>query len=453
MVHVEAQQAPQLLSMRHQQPCTCTLFRHRSIRLVPFNSLRNRTVARAVHSAGDSSERAASTAAAADLPLGATEFAEARQKSEAEAGARKRYKHRWWDDEDDRELCRTSSVRKQLAANDPSLNQSLISSGSSISQLFDQDSWERHRSIRRYLTNVASIYESTVFRRIHKPCAVITALAAALVAYNLWAPAAWVRLVLAPTAHTLLGSAISLVLVFRTNASYARFQEGRRLWGAVVKRCRDGIRLALAYMPDATAQQMAAYIQAFPWALKAAMRSGRTRDDPTDPTACKDDPGPPIRGLLPPEEAAAVLAAANLPFGVALRMTCLVAAVPRNQLPESIRLQLDGVIDGLGEAAGGCERLLSTPVPLSYTRHTSRCMMLWLLTLPAALWPSMGPATVPAVAVITYILIGIDELGVQIEEPFSILPLAPLCLAIQSDAVAAIETAAQMKHAARSPMA
>ena len=28
------------------------------------------------------------------------------------------------------------------------------------------------------------------------------------------------------------------------------------------------------------------------------------------------------------------------------------------------QLQLDGVVDGLGEAAGGCERLLSTPVPL-----------------------------------------------------------------------------------------
>lgn len=44
-----------------------------------------------------------------------------------------------------------------------------------------------------------------MFRRIHKPCAVCTILATALVAYNLWAPAAWVRLSLAPTAHTLLG--------------------------------------------------------------------------------------------------------------------------------------------------------------------------------------------------------------------------------------------------------
>lgn len=43
-------------------------------------------------------------------------------------------------------------------------SQSLVSSGSSISQLFDQDSWERHRSIRRYLTNVASIYECVRLR-------------------------------------------------------------------------------------------------------------------------------------------------------------------------------------------------------------------------------------------------------------------------------------------------
>ena len=50
---------------------------------------------------------------------------------------------------------------------------------------------------------------STVFRRIHKPCAVITGLAAAIVAYNLWAPAAWLRLALAPTAHTLLGTCSS----------------------------------------------------------------------------------------------------------------------------------------------------------------------------------------------------------------------------------------------------
>lgn len=70
------------------------------------------------------------------------------------------------------------------------------------------------------------------------------------------------------------------------------------------------------------------------------------------------------------------------------------------------QLLLEDVVTKLNAAAGGCERLLSTPVPLSYTRHTSRSMMLWLLSLPLVLWSTMGLATVPATAVITFILIG-----------------------------------------------
>ena len=34
---------------------------------------------------------------------------------------------------------------------------------------------------------------------------------------------------IATTPHTLLGSALSLLLVFRTNASYSRLVEGRRV--------------------------------------------------------------------------------------------------------------------------------------------------------------------------------------------------------------------------------
>ena len=44
------------------------------------------------------------------------------------------------------------------------------------------------------------------------------------------------------------GAAISLLLVFRTNACYARFVEGRMLWGSVVKLCRDWVR-PIPYTP------------------------------------------------------------------------------------------------------------------------------------------------------------------------------------------------------------
>ncbi len=40
------------------------------------------------------------------------------------------------------------------------------------------------------------------------------------------------------TAHTLVGIALGLLLVFRTNSSYDRFWEGREIWGRLVNESR-----------------------------------------------------------------------------------------------------------------------------------------------------------------------------------------------------------------------
>ena len=56
---------------------------------------------------------------------------------------------------------------------------------------------------------------------------------------------------------------------------------------------------------------------------------------------------------------------------------------------------------------------------------------MWLGLLPFAIWgvdPSWNHLiTIPACMVITFFLLGIEELGLQIEEPFSILPIEAFC--------------------------
>lgn len=48
------------------------------------------------------------------------------------------------------------------------------------------------------------------------------------------------RLPLLPlTVHSLIGTAIGLLLVFRTNSSYDRFWEGRRMWGNMLNESRN----------------------------------------------------------------------------------------------------------------------------------------------------------------------------------------------------------------------
>ena len=305
-----------------------------------------------------------------------------------------------------------------------------------------------------------SLLSSTVFRRIAKPIVSLTCVAALICAYNLalvpmLADAAprlglgWLGSLPAVSMHltpfSLVSPMIGLLLVFRTNFSYARFLEGRLLWGSAVRHCRDAARLATTYLPPSDARAaLLGHLQAWAWLLKAHLRGGRTRADPSDPTSYRDDPSRDVRSCLPPAQADALLAAPNRPYVCLLTLTTLLRHL-RGGLPDYATRRLDEIVVEMGIVAGGCERILSTPMPLSYTRFTGRSLMVWLATLPVALWPLMGWATVPAMFVTSYVVLGIDEIGVEIEEPFAILPLQALCEAVRRDVGIAETQSAALK--------
>ena len=96
---------------------------------------------------------------------------------------------------------------------------------------------------------------------------------------------------------------------------------------------------------------------------------------------------------------------------------------------------MDATLSELCDDVGACERIFKTPIPLVYTRHTSRFVGFWLALLPLAVygvdtsWNHL--LTIPSCMVITFFLLGIEELGLQIEEPFSILPMEA-CLGLGS---------------------
>src|SRR6188768_3739656 len=80
------------------------------------------------------------------------------------------------------------------------------------------------------------------------PRVLLTAVWATLVA---WIHREYVPLELPTTAHTLVGVALGLLLVFRTNASYDRFWEGRRQWGSIINASRNLARGSAALVRDA----------------------------------------------------------------------------------------------------------------------------------------------------------------------------------------------------------
>ena len=106
-------------------------------------------------------------------------------------------------------------------------------------------------------------------------------------------------------------------------------------------------------------------------------------------------------------------------------------------IPNHILLRIEEILYDIEATTGICNRILVSPIPPTYTRHTSRVLVLYLSMLPVAL-AGMGVGTLAAVVTVSlagYILIGIDEIGLEIENPFSLMPLFGMSTGIQNEVV------------------
>ena len=89
---------------------------------------------------------------------------------------------------------------------------------------------------------------------------------------------------------------------------------------------------------------------------------------------------------------------------------------------------IDMDLKEIDHAIASCERLFTSPIPPNMARHGLRSLTIWLLALPLVLAGSMPvPTIVLWTASTSYIFLGLDELGAQVEQPFKIMPLWQLC--------------------------
>lgn len=208
----------------------------------------------------------------------------------------------------------------------------------------------------------------------------------------------------APVVHGMVGTALGLLLVFRTNQSYDRWWEGRKLWGAMVNTCRNLARQAsihLAHDPDRLARVLR-LTQAFPASVTCVLRQQAWAPE-----------------ALEPDDIEAIVARNHAPTAICQRITHHLEAERRaGRLSDIVFTTIDQNTHLLVDVIGACERIHKTPLPFAYVVHLRRALVLYCSTLPIALIPSFGWLTVPIVFGITYILLGIEEIGVEIEDPF-----------------------------------
>lgn len=308
---------------------------------------------------------------------------------------------------------------------------------------YEEEDWILHRSDDRFLGNMIKTFRSGIVRSLANEISIVFAMSLLVCSYNALFVDGWQDLngimhdpfyiipgILPPLASlptepfSLSSPALGLLLVFRTNASFGRWSEARNKWSAVIDHSRNIVRLGSGWIPKDMAKEqqrelledLADTTWAFGRSLQRFLLGARDDDE-----AYTHD----IQQRMSPSVAGALIAANNKPNRALFELTKAVNAIP---MTEHRHVEIDRGVEHLCDSWGGCEKLLRTPVPLVYTRHTARFLGFWILALPLGLWKSFATSwnhlgVIPAAILIAFFFFGIEELAVQLEEPFSILPM------------------------------
>ncbi|XWS32197.1 hypothetical protein CRYUN_Cryun23aG0139700 [Craigia yunnanensis] len=149
--------------------------------------------------------------------------------------------------------------------------------------LYNKEKWVHHRSSLRHLRHLLSSLQSRVILSLVPPVLAFTSVAVFIASYNTaadlhWLPGFFPVLRASSLSYQLTAPALALMLVFRTEASYSRFEEGRKAWTKVIAGTNDFARLVIAGVENSSDGSIKSallhYIMAFPVALKCHVMYG-----------------------------------------------------------------------------------------------------------------------------------------------------------------------------------
>lgn len=232
------------------------------------------------------------------------------------------------------------------------------------------------------------------------------------------------------------GVALGLLLILRTNTGYDRWWEARKLWGGIVNQSRNVVISALSYGPadPQWRERFVKWTAVFPHVARCSLRGER--------------PSPEVEALVGHEETTHLAAASHMPSHVAMKLADLLReACDSDCMDRFAFMQVDEERASLINHIGACERILKTPLPLVCAIKIRRFIALYLLMLPFALLHQInGDWLVPFITMmVAYPLMALDQIGVELQNPFSSaslshLPLGDISTTIEKNVLGLLES-------------
>jgi putative membrane protein len=206
--------------------------------------------------------------------------------------------------------------------------------------------------------------------------------------------------------HSLVGFVLSLLLVFRTNSSYDRWWEGRKIWGSFTNNSRNLALKISAFLPEnhRSKETFKILIGNYLQAVKDHLR-GTTNLRHLEFTANYNEDFYVNHKHIPNRIGQAIFLEIN-------------QLQRQGLLNDHQLLILNNELSSFTDNLGACERIRNTPIPSSYNIFIKKMIFLYVFTMPFGFVLEFGYWAAPIVTLVFYAFAGIEMIAEEIEDPF-----------------------------------
>ena len=260
---------------------------------------------------------------------------------------------------------------------------------------------------KNWIQLIFALNKSDTFRMLWKELVYIALLSMAIAFLEITFFPKAVALNSLISVYSLLGFIISLLLVFRTNTAYDRWWEGRRLWGALVN-CSRNASFKISHFITGNSDlksELLFWLQKYPIAVKDHLRDNASYEN----------------AGLEKDQIKILGDISHLPNAIANRIYALLKkALAAKEISGDELVLIDREIQQLTDIVGACERIRSTPIPYSYSLFMKKFIFIYCISLPIGLIPDFRIWAIPITMFIFYIMVSLEVLAEEIEDPFGL---------------------------------
>jgi len=225
------------------------------------------------------------------------------------------------------------------------------------------------------------------------------------------------------------GAMLGLLLVLRVNSGTDRWWEARKIWGSIVNQSRNLALAGYVYAKESNelSRSFLHWVALWPSVMRQSLRGEIQVQEASR--------------LIGDKEAQLVFKSQHMPTYVGFKIAHLLKQLRSDGLDSFAFQSAEANRNQLIDAIGACERIRNTRMPLVLAIKTRRFILLFLTLLPFALAERLGLLTPLVVALAAYPLFSLDEIGAELQNPFSPrnlshLPLDQICKNIEQNVLA-----------------